>query len=322
MINDNSKESKMNNCYRCDDTATEADSFKCDGVCDRNVHAKCVGFTKTVFKAYTDMPNLYYVCDDCNGETLKMINKKLLVIMNTINVYDERSVRNENKLDSLCEEIKQMKSVNNNKCVNLNNVQTADQRVKPTYADQVKRSKNSVIFIKPKNDQNGKKTENDFKNSVDPCAVNVNKIQKGPKGGLAVICENNDDCSEIEKIVNEKLGDDYTVNKQVECAYKLKIVGIGDDLSENEIVESLKGQNEFLKDVDITVLSKYNVKRNKSINVIIKVEETAFNKCMDIGFVKIKWSKCRVFESLSIMVCYKCQGYNHRADICQKQSSL
>lgn len=151
--------------------------------------------------------------------------------------------------------------------------------------------------------------------------MRVNKLRKGPKGGLAIMCENEDASKQLQEIVNEKLGANYVVKPHLSTASKLKIVGISDELNDDEIISALKRQNEFLCDKDIKLIKSYKVERSRSTSVIIETDTDIVDKCLSEKLLKVQWSRCRVYEVNNLYRCFKCQGYNHKSVKCRNVRS-
>lgn len=315
-------------CYICEDEVTE-NSIKCEGVCERAMHPKCVGMNKTVCKAYCELDNLYYMCNECIGDSLKAVNTKLNKILSIVQIYDERISRYEIDMKdvkqsvseikvSLCGKSKNTDDVN----VNVNNNTECENKKSEIYVSSKNKkskskSKSTIVLVKPKNGQNCDLTEKEFKQQIDPNQVQVNCIRKGPKGGLAVVCENQSESDKLEKIAIDKLGENYIIEPQKDQFVMLKIIDIGEELSEEEMISALKKQNSHITDRQIKVLKSYKVNSSKSFSAIIEVNSETADMLLESGFVKIMFSRCRVFEYVNLRRCFKCQGYNHKASDCK-----
>lgn len=320
-------------CFICEDVTLDEESFKfkCDGLCDKHMHAKCVGLNKTTCRAYRQLENLHFLCNDCCNDSQKSINAKLDKLMSLIQLCDERAVRNESNLKEIVMNINVLKESLNNKNVdyyetNKHSKTSLDSSSGKLYADQVKTTNNNnnndkVIILKPKKTQSCETTKSDLKKSINPNEVNINEIRKGPGGGIAMVCEDSNELHNLERLMCEKLGDNYTIKSPMASKLHLKITGIDNDLSESEILESLKNQNAVLKDKEISIVRLYKVKNRQSITTIVALDTESFNKCLNDGYVKIGWSHCRVFEDPVVYKCYKCHGFNHRASKCKNERS-
>lgn len=313
-------------CYICEDEVSEADSIKCDGICERTMHAKCIGMNKTVRKAYCELDNLYYMCNECIGDSLKAVNNKLNKILSVVQIYDERIARYESDMREVKESVNGLKSgmLEKSKCfdssVSSNNTASNNKSENSVTSKNMKRkakSKNAIVLVKPKNSQNCELTERDFKQQIDPNLVQVNRLRKGPKGGLAVVCESQLESDKLEKIAIDKLGENYIIEPQKEKSVMLKITDIGEELSEDELISALKKQNEFIADKQIKMLNFYKVNSSKSFSAIIEANSETSDMILENGFVKIMFSRCRVFEYVKLNRCYKCQGYSHKAAECR-----
>lgn len=162
----------MEQCYICEDDTTPSDSIKCEGVCDKSMHAKCVGMTKAALKAYNDMDSMYYICDKCVSNSMMAINKKLDSVMSIFHIYDERVTRYEKDMKELLTNVCDLKSMlgNNNLKLLVNNNDTMIETINPTVVrdhekqlskvnkKEQKTKTDTVVLIKPKNNQNCHKT--------------------------------------------------------------------------------------------------------------------------------------------------------------------
>lgn len=260
----------MEDCYICESETTPADSLRCEGVCGRNIHAKCAVISKSLLKGYKETDNMYYICEKCIGLSMIAVNKKLDKVMSIFNIYDERVTRYDRDMKVLLESVCELKIQMNNITVSgdpaTNDINVTNLNVSEKMRDN-KHSKNkksdAVILIKPKNNQNCDKTENDVKNNIDPKNIKFNKMCKGPNGGIAIVCDEGESSEQIERIVKEKLSDDYSVKSKV-IRSKIKIVGIDKVLSREEILNAIKNQNPFLEKSDIKIVHSYEVKRSKT----------------------------------------------------------
>lgn len=307
-----------NICNVCgNDILVDGDNVKCDGVCSRMVHAKCTGLTKTVIKAVNDVDNLCYICNECKSDSFKAINVKLNKILSFICIYDERVTRSEKNVSNLIEQVGEIKTL-----LSDNNVNKEDRRViknkkkAQSYAEKVKMGNNeSVVTKSSKSSQNSSATESELKNAIDPTRINIGNLRKFPKGGIAIECKNVKDSSEVAKIVNEKMSDKYEVSMPELRNPRARIMGMDNELSEDELVKVIKRQNEHLADANMKVISIYNTKVNKWC-AIIEFNSESFEKCMEINKLKVMWTLCRVTEDINVYRCFKCNGYNHKQSNC------
>lgn len=217
---------------------------------------------------------------------------------------------------ALCDKVKDSEKVTSMVDLTPGNINNDSQNLATKSVKKPKdKSKSAVVLLKPKNSQNSEATEKDFKTLIDPNQVQVNRLRKGPNGGLAVVCESQVESDKLEKIAIDKLGENYIIEPQKKLLVKLKITDIGEELSEDEFICALKKQNDHVPNKEIKMINFYEVKNSKSFSAIIEVESGFI--LLESGFVKIMFSRCRVFEYVMMNRCYKCQGYNHKAAECK-----
>ena len=97
---------------------------------------------------------------------------------------------------------------------------------------------------------------------------------------------------------------------------KVKIVGFDDlHMNEEEIEEAMRQQNSSLfgEEEHLKVVKVYESKKNKKLkNIIAEVDPHKYQQLMKIGAVNIKWSKCKIFNGIEIMRCFKCSRFSHK----------
>lgn len=119
-----------------------------------------------------------------------------------------------------------------------------DQKIKTTFADKLKMMVNEpMVILKPKNVQDNKKTKNDLKMMIDPSSVQVHHGRDLAKGGLALACSSSTASKQLQEMALEKMGADYEVKLTELKTPKIKIIGMSDELSAEEIVTKIKAQN-------------------------------------------------------------------------------
>lgn len=172
-------------CYVCKGSQS-SDTITCAGVCNQFVHAKCIKMTKTMLKIFEDSDDLFYMCDDCNRDSCKATNAKL----NKMCIYDERLTRSEFFFTNLVEQMGEIKAlISERNGDGVISVPESNTNKSKTYAEKVKMCNNeTVVLLKPKNNQNCEATENDIKLFVDPTKLNINNLRKVPNGGIAIEC--------------------------------------------------------------------------------------------------------------------------------------
>lgn len=308
-------------CFVCEKDDT-GDVVRCSGICNRWTHAKCVKLSKSVAKSIEESDNVMYMCDDCNSNSLSAVNSKLNKMLSFMCICEERVNRSEKNVSNLIDQMSEIKMLlcdSKNKSETVNKIPTTKKA--KTFAEKVKMSKNeSVLLLKPKKNQNSSDTENDLKKVIDPTKVCINNLRRFPKGGIAIECDNINGTREVQKLVNEKMSEQYVITVPELRRPRVKIVGIEEEMNEEELGEALKSQNEFLAKSEMKVINLFATKRN-NFTAIIEMDANSFEASMKARRVKIKWSSCFLCEDLNVYRCYNCNGYNHKRTNCTNKKS-
>lgn len=313
------------NCEKCDVELTAGGIVKCDGVCNKRFHSKCVKMSTSVVKAWEENDNLFFICDECNGDSIKAINTKLTKIFSMFSIYDEQAKRNEanlNEMKQLVCDLKQCVEIGNKdvrqKIENVNINNTAEP---VSYAQKVKAANNNaVVIVKPKkSEQNSNETKIEIKKKIDTANFKIDRVRNMPAGAIAVECANRNVSEVLKTVAVEKMGDGYVVEIPKLKYPCIKLIDMTDKYSEEELVMKLKAQNsELIGDSEMKVLNIIN-RGKKWFSAIIEVDPEGFEKCMLAGKLNIGWERCRVFENLNVNMCYKCCGFNHKAKTCKNK---
>lgn len=307
-------------CYVCENETVDGDSLNCGGVYNRRMHAKCVGINKTVLKAYMELDNLFYMCNECINNSMRAINSKLGKIMSVITIYDERVTRYEKDMIVLkdgVDELKMCVNKNNDETVAMSKMNTQCIPVKErTYAEKVKQN-DPVILVVPKQDQTVQVTQKDVMNLMDPTEIPIGKMRNATKGTNVFEGRNKEDLDTIRRYAEEKLGSSYDVKLSELRKPKIIVSGLSEKMSDEEIVTKLKKQNEVIQDSELRVVSIFG---KHKLNVVIEIDSDSFNKIMtgECKKLNIGWSSCMVKEYVNVLNCFKCQGFNHKAKDCTK----
>lgn len=309
------------NCYVCKNETAPGDSFKCEGPCGRRMHAKCVSVSKTVLKTYFELDNLFYMCDGCISGSMKAINNKLDKIMSLIAIYDERVMRYEANMNDLKESVSELKVCVNNKNDTVTDAlsrinEQCTTKSKPCFADKVKQNE-PVILVVPKQKQTTRVTQKAVMDLMDPSEIPVESMRNAGKGTVVLEGRSKKDLEFIQKYATEKLGATYEVKLSELKKPRILISGMSEKFSGEEIIRKLKVQNEVIRDADLRVVSTFG--RN-TFNAVIEIDSDGFDKVMsgDRKKLNIGWSCCHVKEFVSLLKCYKCQGFSHIAKDCTK----
>lgn len=313
--------------------------FDCDG-CKRALCEKCSAETFSaseirVLQMKKDI-RLTYFCSYCRKELKekKEFEKRIsVVVQETIHRYvadikEEISEMVKVKVEKIMEDFnyptamrQQMSEIVQEVSEIKTDIKGRSQPLCTTgsYADKLKKVDSHALVIRPRagGDKGGTKTREEVKRIIDPSdlGIGVAKI-KGVKDGIAVCCESGDDTQKLKNDVEMKLGREYEVSEVKKWKPRLKIVGVEEGLSGEELKECISRQNSNIGDIsELEVKAVKKVK--KGCIAIVEVNADLFKKILDCGRLKIKWRICDVYECLDVMRCFKCLGFNHKASDCK-----
>ena len=189
-----------------------------------------------------------------------------------------------------------------------------------SYAAMARKKNTKGTIIVPKKLQETSKTKEDCMNSIKPneLKIGIQGVKKISRGGIIVTCENEDDNKKLIKEIEKKLGTKYEIKKGELRNPRIKIIDMTEELSEDKLISCLLNQNNgIIKESNIKkVLKIWRSGRSNKYNAIIEVEPEAFHSILERRKLNIIWNECRVFEEFSVFRCFKCLGYNHKAQEC------
>lgn len=272
--------------------------------------------------------------DEMENESDEM-NKKLKLIADKIEgVFDIVSLLKvdfaklmlENK--EIKTELCNIRKINESLKCQLSKISVTDLNVKTnvTYADKLKEVSGPVVLIMPK-DQNQKsdETKKVLKSKINPSENKISGIRKAANGAVVVECKDMVSGKNLETEAKNSMGENYEVQMPKRRNPKIKICGMTEKLSADEIIVRMINQNDFLnKDDDFKVVHISEIKKGNKLEqyqAILETKPVTYNKLMTNEKVYIKWDRCFVNEYVQITRCFKCLGFNHHAAACTKNKA-
>lgn len=300
----------------------------CMGPCHKRFHAKCVGFTPVSYKFYKECDNLYYECDECSNNPNKVISATLDKILSFMSILNERLNRQETNCDTMFKHFETLHSnlekyaseskadiekaavtVNNG-----SNTSSYNEIAKPTVLDP-------VVLVQPKTIQKCTATRADLDKKNIPNEIAIDCVNNLSKGVIEIKCKNNSEQSKLHEIASKELGEDYNVIIPKLRNPKIRVTNMSVKQNNVDIIECIKKQNEFVKDAEMKVLHLFENKYNETYGAIVEVDPRSFNVLMKEQKIVIGGDKCHITESLSVLRCYKCCGYNHKSTTCKNKKA-
>lgn len=203
-----------------------------------------------------------------------------------------------------------------------------------SYASATKKeTKESVIIVKPKKQQESETTKKLVKEKINitNMAVGITKLRKGNKGTVILGCESESEMEELKVTVHNKLGKDYDIMEPKSVKPKIKVINIGEEemaLDEENLLNVIVKQNkieddreEFHMRIIKKIIKDKSNGREENSSLLIEMDEETHDLFMRRGKINIGWRKCRVFHYHSVKRCFKCWGYYHMAKNCMRQET-
>jgi ribosomal protein S8 len=299
----------------CDKCKKSTDyPLKCDGVCKKVFHPDCVGVSRSVWKYINDLANLKWFCDACNenhGFMSAMNNKVEDLFM----LYDQMSVDQKTTTEQVLSKIEN--------CFDAHKIEKTVPVAKKskTFADVLKNKEfNPIVVIKSKIvGQESAVTEKIIKQKIDPSVVPVCDMKSTRNGSVILRCQNKEDVNDCKAKIEQELGQNYNVVVPKTKLPVLKIVGLTEMHSENELIEKIVAQNPFLSPTTQIEVAELKQKGPK-IFAAVRCDAETYKEMATRGRIMVGWDRCRVYEHIHVMRCYKCAGYNHKAVDCRNET--
>ena len=250
--------------------------------------------------------------------SIELILKKLADIKNlcetsnqSINILIKENSELRDIIKDLKSEIETIKNDKSNK---------PTEETQTSYANML-RNNGPVVLITPKDsNQKSDYTKQAFKEQINPIGTNITSIRKAAKGAVVVQCDNLKTREKLLNQVKNKLGDKYEYNLPKSRKPKLQICGMSEKLSDEELLNYLIKQNEFItEESEIKVIKTVEVKNssnNKLFSSIIETSPKTYKNMMAREKVYVKWDRCNVYENKYVSRCYKCLGFKHMEKVC------
>ncbi|XP_050298069.1 uncharacterized protein LOC126737284 [Anthonomus grandis grandis] len=179
------------------------------------------------------------------------------------------------------------------------------------------------IIIKPKQKQTAEKTEKDIKEAIAPkdLRIAVKNTKKIKDSSILIQCCNKEHVDILKKEAESKLKN-YEVQVTKLRLPRFKIIGCTTNLSEKEIENSIRKQNNFITEqnkLKITYNKKARNDKGKSI-VFGECDPILFSKLIYEKKIFFGWQRYPVYEDLSIQRCFKCQQFYHKIENCPNEA--
>lgn len=300
-------------CGKCESAIDrrKTPAISCSGFCGRQYHTACVAIPSDVLK-HIKTPGLYWYCENCNNVKSEYEN---LIKTNV-----------EAKLKDVLQNIEKLFEITKNEILKIADdklskiISPVKQDESPPLFSQVI-DKKSVVIIKPKNsEQRNAETKSDIMNSINPVDLNiqVSKVKNLSNGGILIGCQDSSGADKFKQLAKQKLSSRYEIKEAKKGNFRVKIVGMIEEYSEDQIVNFIRHQNAlFSENSSCRIIKIWSTKKNSRIyQAVAEVDAETYCKILNQGHLFINYDVCTVYDAIKLNICFKCSGLNHYEKNC------
>lgn len=326
-----------NKCGKCRSNKNEG-LVGCEGSCSKWFHFSCCNLNATEFSMLSKSKNLYYLCDICRKkceivevDSIKVQNDRLSSINDKLsNIADLIQENVQSALLKFKEEIVQLIHTDINESI-LSKFEPSSSKQEPasnpsvSYANVAQKQPSFVV--KPKVKQNTSVTKTDMIKNINPVCSDISlaNVVNVSDGGIMISCLDKDDCNKFKQLADERLTEKYTI-KEIPVLYpRVKVVGMSEKLSDDELLNRLtvQNKNEIYSNSDLKLISSAPLRNNKNLfQAVIQCDIATYQRIMLLGKLFVGYDYCRVFDAINLIRCYKCCGYHHTARNCRSNITI
>lgn len=293
-------------------------SISCAGSCNKPYHATCVGFPPDSLK-FMKTPGLHWYCQHCN----KIKDKYESIITNLLEAKINDVLKDVQLIFSdVKHEIMKLaeQKLSDITSLSLSQNSLPNGPNKPLFSEVT--SRESMVVIKPKNsDQSNGQTKTDIMKTLNPLDLNiqVSKVKNVKSGGILIGCNKPDDAHKLKQMAEEKLSSEYKIREVKNNNPKLKLVGMIEEYTEDQLLKFIKTQNKVLSEnSECRIVKIWPTKKNVHLyQAIVELDSDTFRKVMTQGNLFVNYDACTVYDATDLKICFKCSGFNHFQNKCK-----
>lgn len=298
--------------------------------CDRNMEQ----INKYCKKINDTEKNNTNVCEEIK-KTSDELKKNCETINKACEKINETESANKNICEKIekcnermCEEIK--KSVNDANAVTKKTYAQAT-RAQAKFAQATTSSATSPVvpavtnqiplIIKPKEKQSTQKTKEDLNKKINPSNFKIKRVEEKRNGAVVIQSETIEEREKIKTAMQSEISENYEIKVPQAIEMQIVITDMNFKLTEEELLERIKKQNDFMKDSELEIIKIYETNKYNKItfNARLKIDRESYKKVLANQRINIGWDRCRVFDGIEVTQCFKCRGFNHKAEGCRNE---
>lgn len=198
-------------------------------------------------------------------------------------------------------------------------VKVTEEEVKKKQA----RKPDPVVVIKPKEGVQVEDARAEVQKKISAKNLNVQRVTSSKNGSIIVELKDEASVGVLKASVDAQLGGRFEARLRESMKPSIKIIGMSDEFSEEELRASLVEQNDVFANLKHFKLRKtFQIEKWRFNNhaAFVELDAETFFKVLEQGKVNCGWNRCRVFDGLQVTRCYKCNGYGHKGADCKAET--
>lgn len=186
------------------------------------------------------------------------------------------------------------------------------------FAD--KKDLEPILVLKPIQSKESESMKSDVQRVLNPKDDPVLSLRTTSRGNVIIKCDSHEKIEEVKTKLENEIGDEYTINLPKEMTPEVKLVGLQEEMSNEEIIEMLYKQNSNVikneSKIEVKDCKKIVNRKSSYYTVYLKTDVETFRNIMSIGKLKLMWSVVKCYQVVQDNRCYKCQAFDHFSDKC------
>lgn len=182
---------------------------------------------------------------------------------------------------------------------------------------------NPVVVVKPKTGVQVEDVRAELRKKVDARHLNVKRVTSGKNGEVVIALQDDQSVKLLKENVAKNMGGLYDVDVRENLRPTVRLIGMSDEMDEEELKGTLVDQNEAFANLKHFKLRKTycnNKLRFNNSSAIIELDAETYKRVLQEEKLNCGWDRCRVVDGLQVTRCYNCCAFNHKSKDCKAVS--
>lgn len=170
------------------------------------------------------------------------------------------------------------------------------------------------VIVKPIKTQKSDKTIKEIQSIVDSknSEANVSGVKEMKNGGILIKSNSQKDALLVTREIERRAGKKYAVETETLSDPCVKIVGINDEYTTEELEEIILRKNcQGIENPIVKVFNTVFIESKGTYTAYCGVNTSVYARINKSKRVFIGWQSCAVYDNLNMRRCLRCCGYGH-----------